>query len=128
MPSIDPHRRRAYPIAVAVECREKGSSAVPRHGIQAPKRFFLDEEWPFQRTVIAGKPHAPARRIVSAAEIGKFDSHFSPVAFVGIPNTGFQRRGIGPVVLNWAPFELKRVKSTGMRRPSLICSVCTLSM
>ena len=77
MPSIDPHRRRAYPIAVAVECREKGSSAVPRHGIQAPKRFFLDEEWPFQRTVIAGKPHAAPRRIVSSAEIGKFECHYT---------------------------------------------------
>ncbi len=77
MSSIDPHRRRADPIAVAIECREKSGSACPRHDVQAPKRLLLDEERPFQRTVIAGKPNAAPRRIVSSAEIGKFYCHFT---------------------------------------------------
>jgi hypothetical protein len=45
--SIDPHRCRADSIAMAVEYREKSSSAFPRHGIQAPKRLLLDKERPF---------------------------------------------------------------------------------
>lgn len=77
MPSIGPYRCRADSIAVAVECREKSNSAVPRHGIQAPKCLFLDEERPFQCTVIAGKPYAAPRRIVSSAEIGKFECHYT---------------------------------------------------
>ena len=40
--------------------------------------FLLDEERPFQRAVITRESNAPARRIVSAAEIGKFDCHFTP--------------------------------------------------
>lgn len=78
MSSIDPYRRRADPIAVAVERRKKSSSTFPRHGIQAPKRLLLDEERPFQRTVIAGKPYAAPRRIVSSAEIGEFERHPTP--------------------------------------------------
>lgn len=90
MSSINPYRRRADPIAVAVERPKKSSSAFPRHGIQAPKHLLLDEERPFQGTVIAGKSHAAARRVVSSAEIGKFERHPTPLRLSVSSPTGVQ--------------------------------------
>jgi hypothetical protein len=78
MSSIDPYRRRADPISVAVERRKKSGSIFPRHGIQAPKRFLLDKERPFQGAVISGKPYAAPRCIVSSAKVGKFQRHPTP--------------------------------------------------
>ena len=63
------------PVAVPVECREKGSFALAGKSIEAPESLFLDEERSFQRAVITGEPHAPACRVKSAAEIGEFNGH-----------------------------------------------------
>src|SRR5437868_8250936 len=73
--SIGVGRRFADPFPMTIERVEKLLSVIGAIRIQKPNSLFLDKERLLHRAVIAGETNAMPRRIISAAEIRKFDCH-----------------------------------------------------